>query len=275
MNTEPWATFQQNTTDSRVPALQYLLRAAGHPLAVDGAFGPLTAAAVKAVQASAGLLQDGIVGPLTWPHVVVQTRQGSNGDAVRAVQSLGLLRYPGDTPAVVDGSFGPDTEDRIRNFQMQWGLTTDGIVGVQTWSFLMMAPGSWPLVMQGATTDDNWRVLAAQYLLRAHGATIAADGSFGPLSGAALEAFQHTIRSSDFGTTVGQLDWPHLVVIVQRGSTGDAVRALQSLLSVTVDGVFGTETDTAVRQFQQSFAPPVDGIAGPITWHNLTVPIFE
>jgi peptidoglycan hydrolase-like protein with peptidoglycan-binding domain len=62
---------------------------------------------------------------------------------------------------------------------------------------------------------------------------------------------------------------------VQRGSTGDAVRALQSLLSVTVDGVFGTETDTAVRQFQQSFAPPVDGIAGPITWHNLTVPIFE
>ena len=115
MNTEPWATFQQSTPDPRVPALQYLLRAHGHALVVDGVFGPLTAAAVKAVQASAGLAQDGIVGPLTWPHLVVQTQQASSGDAVRAVQSLGLLRFPGDTPAVVDGSFGPDTDDRVRN----------------------------------------------------------------------------------------------------------------------------------------------------------------
>jgi peptidoglycan hydrolase-like protein with peptidoglycan-binding domain len=275
MNTEPWATLQQNTTDSRVPALQYLLRARGHALVVDGVFGPLTAAAVKAVQASAGLAQDGIVGPRTWPHVVVQTRQGATGDAVRAVQSLGLLRYPGDTPAVVDGVFGPDTDERVRNVQQSWGLTTDGIAGEQTWSFLMMLPGSWPLVIEGATVNDNWRVLAAQYLLRAHGATIAADGAFGALSGAALEAFQHTVRSSDFGTTVGQLDWPHLIVTVRSGSTGDAVRALQSLLSITVDGIFGPQTDAAVRQFQQSFAPPADGIAGPITWHNLTVPIFD
>jgi peptidoglycan hydrolase-like protein with peptidoglycan-binding domain len=275
MNTEPWSTFQQGTADPRIPALQYLLRARGHALVVDGVFGPVTAAAVKAVQASAGLAQDGIVGPLTWPHVVVQTQQGSTGDAVRAVQSLGLLRFPGDTPAVVDGSFGPDTADRVRNFQMQWGLTIDGVVGAQTWSFLVMAPGTWPLVIQGATTDDNWRVLAAQHLLRARGASITADGSFGPLSGAALEAFQHTIRASDFGTTVGQLDWPHLIMTVQTGSRGEAVRALQSLLSITVDGIFGSETDTAVRQFQSSFAPPADGIAGPVTWHNLTVPIFE
>ena len=70
MNTEPWATFQQSTPIRAVPALQYLLRAHGHALVVDGVFGPLTAAAVKAVQASAGLVQDGIVGPLTWPHVV-------------------------------------------------------------------------------------------------------------------------------------------------------------------------------------------------------------
>ena len=51
---------------------------------------------------------------------------------------------------------------------------------------------------------------------------------------------------------------------------GDDVTALQQALvnagfPVTVDGNFGTSTDAAVRQFQQQKGLTVDGIAGPAT----------
>jgi len=132
-------------------------------------------------------------------------------------------------------------------------------------------------VKQGATQETNWRVLAAQYLLRVHGAGITADGIFGPASGAAVQAFQHTLRTNDFSTTVGQLDWPHLIVTLHPGDHGDAVRAIQTLLphNLVVDGVFGPATEAEVRNFQQMFAPPNDGIVGPITWHALVEPLFE
>jgi peptidoglycan hydrolase-like protein with peptidoglycan-binding domain len=38
---------------------------------------------------------------------------------------------------------------------------------------------------------------------------------------------------------------------------------------LTVDGDFGPKTYAQVRRFQTRFAPPVDGIVGPITWHAL------
>jgi chitosanase len=51
---------------------------------------------------------------------------------------------------------------------------------------------------------------------------------------------------------------------------GDDVKALQQALSatgfeVTADGVFGPQTDAAVRQFQQERGLEVDGVVGPDT----------
>jgi peptidoglycan hydrolase-like protein with peptidoglycan-binding domain len=40
------------------------------PLAVDGIFGPRTAAAVRAYQRAHGLAVDGIVGPHTWGRLL-------------------------------------------------------------------------------------------------------------------------------------------------------------------------------------------------------------
>jgi len=280
MNVEPWSVVAVGASGAVVKGIQYLLRAQGHQLAADGAFGPITKAAVSALQTAKGLTADGVVGPVTWPYLVVPSAMGSTGEEVRAVQQFGLLRSPGDTLLAVDGKFGPATKERIEFFQESWGLTLDGVAGRETWSFLstqVPGPRPWPLVKPGATQATNWRVLAAQHLLRAHGASIVADGVFGPASAAAVSAFQQTLRNVEISSTIGQLDWPALIVTVKAGAHGEAVRALQTLLpgDLAVDGVFGPQTDAAVRDFQQVFLPPDDGIVGPKTWQALVVRLFD
>ncbi len=43
--------------------------------------------------------------------------------------------------------------------------------------------------------------------------------------------------------------------------------------SLAVDGVFGTQTERAVRQFQQAHSLLVDGIVGPATWYMLVTAV--
>ena len=59
-------TLQEGDTGAAVETLQTRLNVWGATLAVDGDFGPVTLAAVKAFQAGHALSVDGIVGPLTW-----------------------------------------------------------------------------------------------------------------------------------------------------------------------------------------------------------------
>ena len=280
MNVEPWGTTGLGASTPVVPGIQFLLRAHGHPVFVDGDFGPATAAAVTAVQSAAGLPTDGVVGPQTWPHLVISTQNGDSGDAVRAVQQFGLVSSPGLDPLVVDGDFGPVTEERVRFFQESWGLTQDGIAGRETWSFFSTfqpGPRPWPLVKVGATQATNWRVLAAQHLLNFRGASLIVDGLYGPVSGEATRTFQMTLRATFISTTIGQLDWPSLIETVRLDDHNDAVRAAQTLLpgALAVDGDFGPLTDAATRDYQQMFAPPADGVIGPVTWQSLTLRKFE
>jgi hypothetical protein len=57
----------QGSSGQQVRDVQGLCNAHGHALVLDGIFGPRTAGAVRAVQSSAGIAVDGIVGPQTWP----------------------------------------------------------------------------------------------------------------------------------------------------------------------------------------------------------------
>ena len=125
--------------------VQYLLRARGQDLAVDGIFGPATDAAVRAFQQQEGLAADGIVGPATWPALIITVRQGSQGDAVRGVQEEFQFRNLSGDPGTglqVDGIFGPATDAAVRGFQSALQLdiasvTVDGIVGAGTWQALV------------------------------------------------------------------------------------------------------------------------------------------
>lgn len=63
--------------------------------------------------------------------------------------------------------------------------------------------------------------------------------------------------------------------IIQRGAEGDDVIELQARLQYTgyyrgpIDGVFGWSTYWALRNFQESFGLPVDGLAGTTTKKKL------
>lgn len=118
-------------------------------------------------------------------------------------------------------------------------------------------------------------VRAIQYLLRARGYTSTpVDGVFGATTDSSVRAFQ-TSRGLASDGIVGPSTWGALVVTVQQGSSGDAVKAVQNLLNhkrgagLSVDGAFGPATHNAVTSFQSHAGISADGIVGPTTWRNL------
>lgn len=60
--------------------------------------------------------------------------------------------------------------------------------------------------------------------------------------------------------------YPRSRATLQRGSTGEDVKALQRALGVPVDGDFGPATEAALERFQQRRGLVVDGVCGPATW---------
>jgi peptidoglycan hydrolase-like protein with peptidoglycan-binding domain len=138
-----------------------------------------------------------------------------------------------------------------------------------------------PLVRSG---DREHPVRTLQQLLRARNHPVAVDGIFGPKTDAAVRAFQMDKHLAVDGI-VGPASWRALIMTVRRGGQGDAVRGAQeefqfrNLSGVPgkgpqIDGIFGPQTEAAVRAFQQALhedipSVAVDGIVGPVTWQAL------
>ena len=53
--------------------------------------------------------------------------------------------------------------------------------------------------------------------------------------------------------------------ILKKGMSGAPVKRLQAKLGIGADGIFGSGTEKAVRDFQKSHGLAADGIAGPRT----------
>ena len=142
-----WPVYRKSAkfqSKSNVMALQYLLRNRGvYKSKIDGIFGDATEVAVRKFQRSRGLKTDGIVGPKTWPLLLLNLKQGDKGDAVRALQIA--LRGSSDDEGQnrfiaqeVDGTFGASTLKNLRAYQKSYGdLKVDGIAGGQTWISLL------------------------------------------------------------------------------------------------------------------------------------------
>lgn len=129
-----WDSYGRDDTGVVVEAIQYLLRARGYKVGVDGSIGYATESAVRKFQKAHKLKVDGNVGAQTWPVLVVKVRQGSVGDAVRGVQVL--LREWGYT-VPLSGRFGAQTLAAVKKFQVTHKLKADGVVGHNTWNVLV------------------------------------------------------------------------------------------------------------------------------------------
>jgi len=57
---------------------------------------------------------------------------------------------------------------------------------------------------------------------------------------------------------------------LRRGARGPLVEQVQAKVGVEADGIFGAQTEAAIRQFQRDNGLTPDGIVGPRTWATIT-----
>ncbi len=248
----------------------------------DGIFGPATQEAVRSYQRDHGLEANGVadtstlmsLGLLTTPIQAVTptavarrgasgapeslpspvapvvttpevaaaplaspVRIGDRGDLVRTVQQA--MTDAGITVrGGVDGVFGAGTQAAVRDFQRRAGLPVTGEVDADTYAALITASGS------GSSGDHADEV---------DGVDSEAPANSAPVS-----------------------------IVVARGDrSADVTRVQEALIfaGVTVpggaDGVFGSATQNAVRQFQTNRGLPITGVVDTRTWEALGLHIDD
>ena len=119
-----------------------------------------------------------------------------------------------------------------------------------------------------------------QYLLDSYGYNLTVDGRFGSRTQNAVINFQRNNNLTQDGI-VGRNTWNKLLnlnpteTVLRNGSRNSAVLFLQRLLLsylypiTNLDGIFGPETERAVRAFQSENGLVADGIVGRNTWNTL------
>ena len=137
---EPTRVLGKGMSGDDVKWLQKALTKAGYPVNITGYFGIATDGCVRSFQRDNGLVQDGMVGPVTraklkaasasggtnYPEPTRNLKKGLKGEDVKWLQwMLTRLGYT----LTIDGDFGPVTEKKVRLFQQTAGLTVDGIAG--------------------------------------------------------------------------------------------------------------------------------------------------
>ena len=167
----------------------------------------------------------------------VPLRLGSGGDEVRTLQ-LRLNRISDNYPAIPkialpDGVFSFDTEDAVKKFQETFGLDPDGIVGNATWYKI--------LFLYNAVKRLNE--------LNSEGLTLS-------------EVTKQYAGESKFG------------------DSGDNIRNIQYFLNylaefyseipqIAIDGIYGRDTESAVKAFQRLFDLPITGVVDLPTYDVL------
>lgn len=173
---------------SAVEDIQRRLLALGYDLGrtgVDGVFFGATAEAVRSFQSKLLLAEDGLVGDETWSALVdagfilgdrmlyLRLPHFHGRDVASLQQALNALGFAcGNSDAI----FGAFTERAVREFQLNAGLPSDGIVGPETVRTISNLRHVWEGKKAGAHTAAHIApARAVDVLERAHIAVLGED----------------------------------------------------------------------------------------------------
>lgn len=178
--------------------------------------------------------------PLTAPDTSVPSvplRLGMAGDDVRVLQ-IRLNRISKNYPAIpkispVDGYFGGETEEAVREYQRIFNLTPDGVVGRATWYSILRIYNSVKKIAE----------------LNSEGITLEEVS----------RQFPEVLQQGSEGTGVRLLQYflSYIAAFVP------------TVQPTSIDGFFGPATTQSVRSFQQNYSLPVTGIVDEATWYAI------
>ncbi|MBE6542517.1 MAG: spore cortex-lytic protein [Ruminococcaceae bacterium] len=226
-----------------------------------GVFAAGTEDAVRAFQRQFDLTPDGVVGRATWYAIAriygavknltdinsegvplsdvtllfnSRLEEGDTGIAVNELQYfLAFIAAFNNTvrPVNIDGIFGPTTRGAVEDFQYDYGLTVDGIVGEATWRAIY---GTYRNLLD-SLPDNYFTSFTEPY----PGEPLRIGSR-----GASVSYLQNYLnRISDVYTSIPKL---------------------------SVDGVYGSATANAVREFQRIFGLEETGVTAAITWLRIS-----
>lgn len=100
------------------------------------------------------------------------------------------------------------------------------------------------------------------------------DNFIGPATTSAVEKFQRIVGIIPTGM-VTTTTWNAINqilskrVVQENQTTGPVMRYIQDRVATVVDGIYGRNTEAAIKRFQQQNGLTADGIIGPATWQKL------
>jgi peptidoglycan hydrolase-like protein with peptidoglycan-binding domain len=141
-------------------------------------------------------------------------KKGSQDPAVRDLQEA--LRALGYDLGAVDGVFGANTENSVKQFQQAREIPVDGVVGRVTWINIDEADQSHPVLKIGST---GLPVRRLQSRMSAVGVdTGGVDGRFGTKTEAAVKKLQQDYNLTVDGV-VGPQTWQVVDALENEGGT--------------------------------------------------------
>ena len=181
--------------------------------------------------------RDTPIQPLVGSAPTRPLRPGDVGEDVRKVQ-LRLNRISSNYPSIpkiypVDGIYTYEMRNSVIEFQRIFDLVQDGIIGNATWYKIQQ-------IYNGVKRLNE---------LDSEGLTLAEVS----------RVFPEELSIGDTGVYVKVAQY-HLAVIGEN---------LEAVPIIAIDGIFGPETENAVKAFQQAYGLPVTGVIDETTWNDM------